>query len=168
MLASLGLFFFWFLLLSVLSHQPLREELLKRCLLLGSTGGFPLLGTVEFVEDGAVGRHEFVGGVQVVEGRLVVLQADVGETAAVERLGAIRVFDFEVLLVLDDHEGVVGGAEGIVPSLGLDVDEGGVVVEGESEDVELGLERGAFSLGEGVEFGFLVEVADALLVLLQG
>lgn len=157
-LTNFSSFFFSSFSLSFFSSSLfLVEELLVSSLLLGSASVSLGLDGVELVGDGRVLGDEPVRLLEVLEGRLLVLEADVGEPPAVERLG--------LLLAREpgDGEGRGGEADGVVPGLELSGQQGGVGVEGEAQGREGGLGLGRLFL----EVGLLVEVAQALLVLLE-
>lgn len=137
------------------------EELLVGRLLLGDAGGHRLPDLGELLDDGGVAGGEPVGLGQVHDGGVLVLEAGVGEAPAVQRLDAVRVLDAA------DGEGRVGQPRRVVPVAQFDGHEGAVAVEGEADGVHLGLE-GQPAVGLAVQVRLLVQVPEALLVLVQG
>ncbi|KAI6763794.1 hypothetical protein HG530_007583 [Fusarium avenaceum] len=112
---------------------------------------------VELAGDGAVVWSEVVGFGQIAQGSLLVLEANVGVTAAIECLCAIGVLN------ASDVKSSRGGAGSIVPGLKLDVEKGRVVVESEAQGLKLVLD----GLGLILELRLLVDVAQSLLVLVE-
>jgi hypothetical protein len=141
----------------LLAESISGEELLVSSLLLG--GASSSLGSdgVELAGDGAVVRSEVVSFGQIAQGSLLVLETNVGVAAAIECLCAVGVLN------ASDVKSSRGGAGSIVPGLKLDVEKGRVVVESEAQGLELVLD----GLGLILELRLLVDVAQALLVLVK-
>lgn len=127
----------------------LGEELLVGSLLLGRSRSRSGLDGLQLVLDRGVVGRQLVGLLEVLERGLLVLEADESKATAVQRLGAVGV------LGALDVNGRGGRADGVVPGFKLNVEEGGVVVEGEAEGVEGGLG----GLGLLLEIGLLVEIS---------
>lgn len=134
---------------------PLVEKLLIRSLFLGHARSSLGLYGIELVDDEAIRGGELMGFVEILDGGILVLEANIGETAAVQGLGAIGVLDGA------DGEGGRGGARALGPVLELHVQQGAVVVEREPERLEGWFGGG----GLVVQIWVLVEVAQALFVL---
>lgn len=98
-----------------------------------------------------------MGSLEVSNGRILILDADVGEAAAVQGLGSVGVSHAR------DGKSRGSASDTVGPVLDLHAEQGRVVVKGESEGVESGL--GARGLV--VEVGVFVEVSQALFVLFE-
>lgn len=142
---------------SIRHLKGLREELLVGSLLPGSSRGSLGLHRSQLVSHSRVGGHQLVSGLEVLESSLLVLQMDAGKTSSVQGLGTVLVGD------ASDSQSGRGEADGIVPLQELGGHESRVGAERVAEGVKLTLGLG----GLVVQLRLLVEVADALLVLLK-
>lgn len=93
---------------------------------------------------------------KILQGSFLVLLANVGKSTSVEGLCAVCGGDAA------DGEGRSGAADSIGPGLQLDVQEGRVIVERETEGIELGL-----AFRPVIQLRLLVDVSQALLVLFE-
>lgn len=136
----------------------LLKKLLISGLLLGSTSGSLGLDGAQLGLDGRGVWVDLVSCLEVLDGGIFVLEADAGETTAVQGLGAISV------LGTWNGEGRGGAADGVGPSLSLDAHEGAVVVEDKADGIKRSLGGRRFV----IEVRVFVEVADTFFVLFEG
>lgn len=142
-------------------REPLREELLGGRLVLGLAVLEDLLHLVDLVGNGGITGGQLQGFLEVLQSVILLLEAHVGEGAAVVGLGLVAVLG---LGIIGDLERVRGPSLGILEVAELDGQQGGVRVQGESQ----GLHLLAQLLGVIVAgLGELVQVAQTLLVLVQ-
>lgn len=138
-------------------EKNLLEKFLIRSLFLGGARSRPSANGIELVRNGFRLGSEAVSLFEILDGGILVLEAHVGEAAAVKRLCAVGGSN-----ACDGECG--GGAAGAVgPVFELHVHQGCVVVEREADGVEGGLG----GCGLVVEVRVFVEVAEALFVLVQ-
>jgi hypothetical protein len=134
------------------------EELLVRGLLLRNPGRRSLLHRGKLGINGYVLGSQFLGGLETLERLVLIFHTHLRVTLAVQRLGLVLVGDVR------DGQRILGGADGVLPVLLLEIHEGGVVVEGEAEGLELGFRL----IGLLLEVGVLIQVAQTLLVFVEG
>ncbi|KAK4164459.1 hypothetical protein QBC43DRAFT_344342 [Cladorrhinum sp. PSN259] len=134
-----------------------REELLISSLLLCESRSGSLLDCRKLVRDSDILRRKLLGLLQTLKRRLLILEAHLSEAAAIKGLGLVLARD------TGNRKRAVSSTDGLLPSTQLEVHQRRIAIERDSESVNLVLGVRRFV----VKVGVLIEVSDALLVLVE-